>query len=58
MNGEAKELRALAKAIRRLTAESRISSIAMPMVSLICDYLTLQAKAMELVGALELERRR
>lgn len=46
----AAELRALASAIERLTAESRISSVAMPAVQALCDYLALRARVMELEG--------
>jgi hypothetical protein len=56
MNGEAKELRELARKIERVTAESRISSVAMPAVQALLDYLTLRARIMELEGQLD-ERR-
>ena len=48
MNGEAKELRELARQIERLTSESRISSVALPAVQALIEYLTLRARVMEL----------
>ena len=50
MNGEAKELRELVRKIERLTADSRIASLAMPAVQSLCEYLTLRARVMELEG--------
>jgi hypothetical protein len=47
MNGEAKELRELARKIEQLVATSRISSIAMPPTQALLDYLCLRARAME-----------
>ncbi len=53
MNGEAKELRELARQIERLTSESQISSVAMPAVQALIEYLTLRARVMELEGRSE-----
>jgi hypothetical protein len=47
MNGEAKELRELARKIEQLVSGSRISSIAMPATQALLDYLTLRARVME-----------
>jgi hypothetical protein len=56
MNGEAKELRELARKIETLVSGSRISSIAMPATQALLDYLTLRARVMELEAQLD-ERR-
>lgn len=47
-SSEAKELRQLAAQIEQVTRESRISSVAWSAVQTLVDYLTLQAKVMEL----------
>ena len=48
MNGEAKELRELARKIEQLVHESRCSSIAWEQTRALCDYLCLRARVMEL----------
>jgi len=50
MNGEAKELRDLARKIEQLTRESKVQSIAWEQVRALTDYLTLRARVMELEG--------
>ena len=48
MNGEAKELRELARKIEQLVSSSRISSIAWEPARALCDLLCLRARVMEL----------
>jgi hypothetical protein len=48
MNGEARELRELARKIERLVSESRISSIAWEPARALCDLLCVRARIMEL----------
>jgi len=56
MNGEARELRELARKIEQLVHESRCSSIAWEQTRALCDLLCLRARVMELEGQLD-ERR-
>lgn len=56
MNGEARELRELARKIEQLVSESRIASIAMPPTQALLDYLTLRARLMELEHQLDQRR--
>ena len=56
MNGEARELRELARKIEQLVSSSRISSIAWEPARALCDLLCVRARIMELEGQLD-ERR-
>jgi hypothetical protein len=48
MNGEARDLRDLARKIEQVVSESRASSIAWEQTRQLCDYLCLRARLMEL----------
>jgi hypothetical protein len=48
MNGEARELRELARKIEQLVSGSRISSIAWEPARALCDLLCVRARIMEL----------
>jgi hypothetical protein len=48
MNGEARELRELARKIEQLVSSSRISSIAWEPARALCDLLCVRARIMEL----------
>ena len=50
MNGEAKDLRDLARRIEQVTQEHNASSMAWEQVRALCDYLTLRARVIELEG--------
>ena len=56
MNGEARDLRELARKIEQLVHEHRASSIAWEQTRALCDLLCLRARVMELEGQLD-ERR-
>lgn len=55
MNGEAKELRALADRIEEVARNSNMQSSVWEQVRALCDYLTLRARCIELGD--ELRRR-
>jgi len=56
MNGEAKELRELARDIYALAGSRRCWSMAQGAVNALCDYLCLRARVMELGGESVLDR--
>ena len=59
MNGEAKELRALADRIEEVARNSNMQASVWEQVRALCDYLTLRARVIELTTELhERERER
>jgi hypothetical protein len=50
VNGEAKDLRELARQIEEVVRQSRAQTIAWEQVRALTDYLTLRARVMELEG--------
>lgn len=50
MNGEAEDLRELARQIEEVVRQSRAQAIAWEQVRALTDYLTLRARVMELEG--------
>jgi HPt (histidine-containing phosphotransfer) domain-containing protein len=51
MNGEARQLRELASRLEQVCRESDVASMAWDQVRVLCDYLCLRARVMELEGA-------